>query len=154
MWRERPDAWNPPRAPREWMNPDDAEQWAYGRGGGRAGQTQLSRDPGAPKVARDWVDRHFGTELSDDKLAIAQLLVSELVTNALMHGRGAIVLRAQLEDGRLRAEVIDEGDGFDWSEPKPDPDRVRGWGLSVVAGGSDRWGIREGANHVWFELNL
>ena len=71
-----------------------------------------------------------------------------------MHGRGTIILRARLDDGHLLAEVIDEGDGFEWSAPEADPERVGGWGLTVVAGGSDRWGIREGANHVWFELNL
>ena len=136
------------------MTPVDAGESPLDRRGGHPQQAQLARETGAPKAARDWVQRHFGAALSDDKLAIAQLLVSELVTNALMHGQGTIVLRARLHDGRLRAEVIDEGDGFEWSQPDPDPERVGGWGLTVVAGGSDRWGIGEGANHVWFELNL
>jgi anti-sigma regulatory factor (Ser/Thr protein kinase) len=154
MWREPPDPWRPPDVAPEWMNPADRGRLEFDRARGRAEQTQLPRESGAPRAARQWVDRHFGPDLSDDKLAIAQLLVSELVTNALIHGHGAILLQARLDGGRLVAEVIDEGDGFQWSEPEPNPDRIGGWGLTVVAGGSDRWGIREGANHVWFELNL
>ena len=99
MWRELPDQWGLDTS-RAWMKPDDDRGSADHLA--RAQQAELPRDPGAPKAARDWVDRHFGPELSDDKLAIAQLLVSELVTNALMHGRGAIILRARLDDGRLR----------------------------------------------------
>jgi anti-sigma regulatory factor (Ser/Thr protein kinase) len=156
MWRELPDRLSSSEAPPERMNPAGSGQPAVESwpAPGQPGEVELTRDSRAPRTAREWVGDHFGSALGEDKLAIAKLLVSELVTNALVHGQGTIVLRARLDRGRLVAEVIDQGHGFEWSHPEADLEQVRGWGLVVVAGGSDRWGIREGANHVWFELNL
>ena len=51
--------------------------------------------------------------LSADRLTSLGLIVSELVTNALKHGRGRIVVRLVDERGPVRVEVEDEGDGFD-----------------------------------------
>lgn len=59
-----------------------------------------------------------------------------------------------LDSARFFAEVIDEGHGFSWTPPKPVPEPIGGWGLTVVAGESDRWGIYGGTTHVWSELNL
>jgi anti-sigma regulatory factor (Ser/Thr protein kinase) len=117
-------------------------------------EVELTRDLTAPGAARGWVTHHFGAELSEDTLATAKLLLSELVSNAVLHGEGAITLRALLEGDRFFAEVIDEGHGFSWTPPRPAPDPIGGWGLTVVAGESERWGIYEGTTHVWFELKL
>lgn len=98
----------------------------------------------------DW----FSPILAGATLATARLLVSELVTNAVRHGRGEITLRAQLFEDRLLVEVIDEGDGFN-HEPRKrdfDPTGAGGWGLSIVDAESSRWGIRHDSTHVWFEL--
>jgi anti-sigma regulatory factor (Ser/Thr protein kinase) len=42
-----------------------------------------------------------------------RLLVSEVVTNAVCHGRGMIMLRADLDEVRVRVEVDDERIGFE-----------------------------------------
>jgi anti-sigma regulatory factor (Ser/Thr protein kinase) len=119
----------------------------------RSGVLGLSRDPTAPRTARAWLGREFGADLGDGTLATAKLLVSEIVTNAVVHGEGEIVLRARLDQGRLFAEVIDQGHGFTWTAPEPDRGRSNGWGLMLVAGEADRWGVDGVPTHVWFELN-
>jgi len=119
----------------------------------------LDRDQAAPSIARAAV-RGFSQE-SDFALAESAtlaLLVSELVSNAVLHSdapsASAIVLRARLLDAEtVRIEVVDAGTGFG-SAPR---DRVRpraGYGLFLVDSQSTRWGIdREGGTRVWFELS-
>jgi anti-sigma regulatory factor (Ser/Thr protein kinase) len=85
-------------------------------------------------------------------LDTAKLLVSELVTNALLHGHGAIAVRARLRQDRLFVEITDEGRGFSWTTPEQDRDRRNGWGLLLVDTESDRWGMHEDHTRVWFEL--
>jgi anti-sigma regulatory factor (Ser/Thr protein kinase) len=57
---------------------------------------------------RSWCAGGIGEGL----LADAEVLVSELVTNALVHGGGRIVLRACLDEDRLLVEVIDQHSQF------------------------------------------
>ena len=97
----------------------------------------------------------FGAVLAAGTLTTARLLVSELVTNAVPHGRGCITLRAQLLERRLVVEVIDEGHGFECAprEGNFHPPGVGGWGLSVVDEESSRWGVRCDSSNVWFELD-
>jgi anti-sigma regulatory factor (Ser/Thr protein kinase) len=113
----------------------------------------LPRTPEAPSFARrrrvDWVAVDLDArELADD----AKLLVSEVVTNALIHGRGRIEIRAELDENHLLVEVIDEGEGFERIVREQDFDRVGGRGLHLVDALASRWGIHAGSSHVWFEL--
>ena len=112
----------------------------------------LPQDVRAPRIARLTLNEWFTTSLTDDEFDTAKLLVSELVTNALLHGQGTITLRAHLDDDRLLVEVMDEGPGFERPVRDPDFEMIGGWGLAVVDSESSRWGIDEGATHVWFEL--
>jgi anti-sigma regulatory factor (Ser/Thr protein kinase) len=90
--------------------------------------------------------------LASEELEVARLLVSELVTNAVVHGHGDIVMRAQLDDDRLLVEVIDEGGGFERTLRQHDFASIGGRGLAIVDTAASRWGIHEGTTHVWFEL--
>jgi anti-sigma regulatory factor (Ser/Thr protein kinase) len=81
-----------------------------------------------------------------------RLLTTELVTNALVHGRGRIKVLGQLDEHRLMIEVIDEGEGFERFVRERDFDDVGGFGLKAVEAIASRWGIHEGTSHVWFEL--
>jgi len=128
--------------------------------GGRCLQIELARDPQAPSVARAAV-RGF-TEDSDVTAAgsaTLALLVSELVSNAVLHSdappASAIVLRARLLDSRtVRVEVLDRGSGLK-ATPR-DPARPDGgYGLYLVNKEATRWGVdRHGGTRVWFELGL
>ena len=120
-------------------------------------EVELARDPDSPAEARRALGE-VSDHLSPRRLEDAQLLVSELVTNAIRH--------AGLDDGDLiklivvagerapRIEVCDPGHGFDVAEPDPDPARPSGWGLYLVRELSDRWGVEQSLQtRVWFELD-
>ena len=79
-------------------------------------------------------------------------MISELVSNALVHGRGQVVFRLQLDEGIVRGEVIDQGGGFEHEIRARGPDDVSGRGLFLVEALTNRWGVHEGTTHVWFEL--
>ncbi|MGW4457009.1 ATP-binding protein [Streptomyces albidoflavus] len=109
--------------------------------------------------ARALADRWQHPQLADD-LALA---VSELVTNAVIHGatgRGSHVqvTYALLED-RLRVEVRDAADGrpllFQNRAARAELHAL-GRGLTVVAALSHRWGVipRVIGKSVWAELLL
>jgi anti-sigma regulatory factor (Ser/Thr protein kinase) len=97
-------------------------------------------------------------QLADGRLPVpvvedAELLTSELVTNAVRHaGDDPIDLRASIDDSSLTVVVRDRGPSFD-------PGVVvrtdtGGWGLSIVEELSTDWGVianGEG-NEVWFEI--
>ena len=108
----------------------------------------------APTTARALMRNRFSAELSANELETAILLVSELVTNAVRHGRGRITLRADLDDSRLLVNVFDEGTGIGprTAKRRLDEPGNGGRGLMIVDAASSRWGIDEGTAHVWFEL--
>ena len=113
---------------------------------------ELPRDSVAPRDARRALRDTCAAHVDDDLLVDAELLVSELVTNALRHGRGEITVCARVDDDRLLVEVIDAGTGFASELRNADFDEVGGWGLDIVDEVSSRWGVYEGTTHVWFEL--
>ncbi len=87
-----------------------------------------------------------------DLLPTAELLVSELVTNAVRYAQGKIGLRLVLENG-LVCEVLDDSAAL----PRlrhPDDSDERGRGLQVVSQLAQRWGARRAASGkvVWCEL--
>ena len=112
----------------------------------------LPRDPSAAADARRELRRRFAGTLHQDVLEALSLVVSELVTNAVMHGQGAIRFRLQLASGDLRGDVIDDGDGFEHELRAAGPDATSGRGLLIVDRLTNRWGVHEGTTHVWFEM--
>lgn len=73
---------------------------------------ELPPTPQAPGIARKWLSESFAAQLEPREQETAKLLVSELVTNAVVHGRGRIELHAELDQDRLLVDVSDEGPGF------------------------------------------
>ena len=119
---------------------------------GETFEKDLPRTRAAPALARRSLAGWFAGDVDRDDLRTAELLVSELVTNAVMHGHGQITLRAHLDEDRLLVDVIDEGGGFERTVRKSDLDSVGGRGLAIVDAEASRWGIHEGTTHVWFEV--
>ena len=119
-------------------------------------EVELPRSTTGPRAARHAITRLCGDHADPEALADAQLLVSELASNAVVHGNGAVVLRARVEPehDRLHVELVDQGCGFARQVDRDGPPRVGGWGLEFVEQLSNRWGVREGSTHVWFELSL
>lgn len=94
-------------------------------------------------------------DVPDEVREVAELLVSELVTNALLHARPPLVLRVGRADGRVRVEVADG----DPTLPALKPYGVHagtGRGLLLVERLADRWAAHRsaGGKVVWFELDL
>jgi anti-sigma regulatory factor (Ser/Thr protein kinase) len=113
-------------------------------------KTSLPRSPDSIRTARRLVHEHT-TTLSPQRREDAALMVSELVTNALVHGIGTITLRIDVEPAALRVEVSDEGNvAF---APSPTPGAHGGWGLRILDQLADDWGVREGSTKVWFRLS-
>lgn len=95
--------------------------------------------------------RHWGRPGRSD---IAELLTSELVTNALVHTDRDAVLTATVSPRGLRVEVRD----FVGRRPRPRvpsaDDGTHGRGLVLVQALADAWGVRAHGvgKAVWFEL--
>jgi anti-sigma regulatory factor (Ser/Thr protein kinase) len=115
-------------------------------------QRELPRTPEAPGLARRALSEWYLSALDNQELHQAKLLTSELVTNAVLHGQGKIMLKAALDEDRLLVEVCDEGRGFEQeSRPRRFED-LRGRGLAIVDAEASRWGLHDGSTHVWFEI--
>lgn len=113
---------------------------------------QLPRQLTAAALARRLVDQQLGRELDREQLEDVKLLASELVNNAVLHGVGRIEFIAEVDDDRVRVDVVDDGSGFVHQIRPVDLQQASGRGLQVVASVSTRWGHFEGTTHVWFEL--
>ena len=98
----------------------------------------------------------FEHGLPEVRLNDAELLLSELVSNAVKYGgEGSIDVIFERDDGRFRTEVVDQGDGFIAPlRDRGDVNTPGGWGLPLVQTLSDRWGAHAGSTHVWFEFAL
>lgn len=120
---------------------------------GRGFETELLRSPEAPSLARRALGKWCGAALEPAELHKAKLLASELVTNAVVHGKGRIILGAHLDEDRVLVEVADEGSGFEHEVGRRDFEDLSGRGLLIVDAESRRWGIEEGTTHVWFEID-
>jgi anti-sigma regulatory factor (Ser/Thr protein kinase) len=112
----------------------------------------VPRDERGPGLSRAAVRDRFRGRISTRELEDLQVIVSELTTNALLHGDGEIHLHVVLEEGLVHGEVVDEGRGFERAVDAHGIDAVGGRGLNIVGGLARRWGIHEGSSHVWFVL--
>jgi two-component sensor histidine kinase len=109
----------------------------------------LPRDRSAPRQARALIRDH-APDLPKERLDTAVLLISELVTNAIMHGAGRIVMTIERSGPVTRFAVTDEGAGT--PRVRDDPGAEGGWGLRLVEQLAARWGLRQSGTGVWFEI--
>ncbi|MEU6094338.1 SpoIIE family protein phosphatase [Streptomyces sp. NPDC047079] len=112
---------------------------------------EIPADPAAVCEAREWTSRQLTRWGLDDLLFTTELIVSELVTNAIRHGRPPAELRLIRHDV-LVCEVTDS------SSSQPRLRRAHttdegGRGLFLVAQLGARWGCRHGQNSktIWSE---
>jgi anti-sigma regulatory factor (Ser/Thr protein kinase) len=113
---------------------------------------ELPRSAEVAAAARSRLENWLATEVEPPLLGTARLVVSELATNAFLHGRGTIEMRAVLEEDRLVVDVSDEGESFEHKPRERDLEGLSGRGLAIVDAVASRWGIRNETTHVWFEL--
>lgn len=124
----------------------------------------LPRGAAAASVARafvrdrmaEWAAPSPGSTFVDDLLVVT----SELVTNAVLHGRGPIELRVAMERDVAEVTVTDNGGGHPRLRPS-EHTAEHGRGLVLVDALVEDWGVRhagaaEGSDGsvtaVWFRL--
>ena len=119
---------------------------------------RLTPEPEAISEARHALDR-LADLLPPEKLEDIRLVVSELVTNSVLHADLSpdeqIWLSVEVSTECVRGRVCDPGPGFQMP-PKlgPRSDFSGGWGLPIVDRISDRWGVeRNSCACVWFEID-
>ena len=117
---------------------------------------ELPGTPAAPSVARLFVRnlcQEWGAVAVCD---VAELLSSELVTNAVIHARSAVSLEAAFDDTcTLRIDVYDRSEADITQTPKTPAEGAEGGrGLAIVSRLSFRWGVERLAQgkRVWFTL--
>ncbi|GAA1312926.1 ATP-binding protein [Streptomyces sanglieri] len=106
---------------------------------------QLPQDPRAPGVARATLRNVLRVHGMHELTQVAELLASELVTNAYLYSSGPYSLR--LRDagrGRVRLSVWDTDPRipapFRWGMPPPEELAERGRGLHLVTLYAECWG--------------
>jgi serine phosphatase RsbU (regulator of sigma subunit)/anti-sigma regulatory factor (Ser/Thr protein kinase) len=115
---------------------------------------ELPADPAVVARARAWTGHQLAAWGLDELCFTTELVVSELVTNAIQHGSGPIGLRL-IRTNTLTCEVSDTGG----AAPRLRRTRVfdeDGRGLLLVAQLTHRWGSRPTANGktIWAEQSL
>lgn len=86
-----------------------------------------------------------------------RLLVTELVANSFYHssvqGKVRIAIKAS-DRASVTGEVCDPGHGLDLSAVWPRRGNDAGFGLQILDGLADRWGVTtNGTTTVWFEID-
>ena len=113
----------------------------------------FERDARSPREARRFVTDLLERWACEDALDTVHLLLSELVTNAVVHARSAPEVAVRLLTSSIRIEVGDE----DPTLPEPASSELLGTsgrGLQILESYSQRWGVtpRDGGKVVWFEV--
>jgi anti-sigma regulatory factor (Ser/Thr protein kinase) len=123
-------------------------------------ELRLTRDTRAPAQARaavrEWLEPHRVPATAAEETLV--LLVSEVVSNAVLHSSGPagspIVLTASAGEDFVAVAVSDAGDGFTYT-PGAAPEPSEGYGLYLLDRTTRRWGIdTSDGTRVWFELGL
>ena len=117
---------------------------------------RFEQDTQSPRAARRFVTQAL-TGWDDDAGDLTDtvtLLVSELVTNAVVHAGSEVVVMVQLTPTAARVEMTDaSADAVAPRDAGADEDSGRG--LALVGSLARRWGIRPapgGGKTVWFEV--
>lgn len=118
-------------------------------------EVQLSPTQSAPGDAR-----RFVADLLDGHAAVeaAKLVVSELVTNAVLHGgqdAGRVTVIVQLDHvhDRVRLEVSQsKHPGFHYLDQEPGHLGPTGRGLMIVDAVASEWGVDRDTGSVWAVL--
>lgn len=133
----------------------DTEVVVLGRPHGASGRTQVFVPvPAAIRMTRRFVTCTLQAWQREDVAADAQLLVSELATNALLHGGSPFQVHLDHDEAGVRVAVAD----LSTSPPEPqvvDLDRFDGRGVALVEQLSTRWGVDagvDGGKVVWARL--
>ena len=114
----------------------------------------LGADPGSAALARRFTAETLGGWGATELTETAVLLVSELVTNAVLHARSASELVVRSVESGIRVELRDDSP-LAPSLKSYSLEAGTGRGLLLVESLAARWGSQPDAlgKSVWFELD-
>jgi anti-sigma regulatory factor (Ser/Thr protein kinase) len=112
----------------------------------------LHPHPRAAASARRFVASVTEGLVDDERARDLEVMVSEIVSNGVLHAETTMELVVASYDSTIRIELVDRGPGSPQVRPEPGP--TGGYGLRIVEALARRWGVD---NHpagkiVWFEL--
>lgn len=127
---------------------------------GRHLQLAIERNVEAPGIARaaaTGLCQEAGIDQSSCFTVV--LLVSEVVTNAVLHSEGptnaSIGLSISVRQNTVRVTVTDAGKGFTPRPRDPASREGGGYGLYLLEKSASRWGVSAlDGTCVWFEVGL
>lgn len=121
------------------------------------GEATLRASPGSVARARGWLRREVARvrSVSDAVADTLELIVSELITNAVRAGCVEVHLRLRFEPDCVVVGVSDDAPGRP-VEQRPSPDSPTGRGLMIIAAVAHDWGFDEFENgkQVWARVRL
>jgi anti-sigma regulatory factor (Ser/Thr protein kinase) len=113
----------------------------------------------APRLARAFAaDTLEAWAVAAERIAAVQLVVSELVTNAVLHAPASrtITLELSMTDGGVRVMVSDESPQEpEQQDHQAPPTAEGGRGVEIVDAVADRWGTQfrpPAGKTVWCDL--
>lgn len=114
----------------------------------------FDRELSSSRAARRFMAETLATWHCDELLDSVNLLVSELVTNAVVHAGSEAEVAVVLTPDVLRVEVADSGGGTP-TKKHAEAWATSGRGMALVDAVSSSWGVESrpgGGKIVWFEL--
>jgi anti-sigma regulatory factor (Ser/Thr protein kinase) len=118
-------------------------------------KVHLPPEPASATCARQVTREHLSASCPQDSIDVAALLVTELVTNAVLHARTAIVLVVDVGPGQVFLRVRDGSDAI------PAPRRygveaATGRGLALVEQLATAWGViqNDKGKEVWCQIDF
>src|SRR3954453_5726671 len=122
-----------------------------------AASLQLPPEPSSAAKARRFIaEGCAATQMAAELCETAALLVSELVTNAIIHGKTSATLEVHRPPDTLRGSVRDADPVLPPIGARPTLTAESGRGLTIVSVLADAWGVEqvEGGKAIWFELRM
>jgi anti-sigma regulatory factor (Ser/Thr protein kinase) len=107
----------------------------------------------APGLAREFLRNATCAEHHREVLEDAVLLVSELVTNSVLHGGPPVIVAVDCTGDALQVRVRD-GSPYHPTPREAGQEDENGRGLALVAEMSHDWGVdpEPDGKHVWFVI--
>lgn len=105
-------------------------------------------------LARRAVADHMAAAGAGEEVELVTLLVSEVVSNAVLHGAEPRSIAVDVSEDTIHVEVSD-GTPVDPVVRPVDTGRVSGNGMRIVEGLSTAWGVHhdpDGGKRVWFDV--
>jgi anti-sigma regulatory factor (Ser/Thr protein kinase) len=116
--------------------------------------TELPPSAASAARARRFVAAALAALPDRRAVEVAELLTSEVVTNAVLHGGSAVRVEVESVDGRTRISVCDNDPGHP-EVRTPALDDESGRGMRLVDSLARRWGVQPAGSGkcVWFEVS-